>query len=160
MRDFFDRGNRYTNWPAVERRQFGRQPAFKSAEIIFGPDQQAHKGIVLDESPDGVLLDLGKTIEVPNTVMFRFSDGPLVYAINCWSAKTEIGLQFIDHETTAYSHSASAEDVINVLERNGPLAAFQVLRDKRFFNNDSLRKMAEEAVAANLRLKSALNRIL
>jgi hypothetical protein len=159
MRDFFDQGNRTASWPLAERRQSGRQPSYKSAEIIFGPDQQVHKGLVLDESPDGVLLDLGKIIEVPSAVMFRYSYGSLIYAINRWSAKTEIGLQFIDHEATAYSKISSVEDVVNVLEKHGPDAAFHILRDRRFFDNDQLKKLAEDAVAANFRLKSALHRI-
>ncbi len=159
MRDFFDRSNRYESARAAERRQLGRQPAFKSAEIIFGPDQQVHRGIVLDESTDGVLLDLGKIVEVPSAVMFRYSHGPLIYAINRWSAKTEIGLQFIDHETMPHGKLSSLEDVMNILDRQGPEAVFQILRDKRFFENDQVKKAAEDAVAASFRLKSALNRI-
>ena len=155
----FDRDDEHLSWPAAERRQSDREPAFKRAEIIFGPDNQVHKGVVLDESADGVLLDLGVTIAVPSAVMFRYNYGPLLHALNRWSVKTKIGLQFIDR-SVAMSHKVSRlENVKNILETQGSAAAFRILRDMRFFENYNLQKTAEEAVAADIRLKKALNLI-
>jgi hypothetical protein len=118
-----------------------------------------HKGIVLDESPDGVLLDLGKTIAVPSAVMFRFGYGPVLHAVNRWSVKTKLGLQFIERDVAMGQKVSRLENVKNILEMHGPSAAFRILRDMRFFENYNLQKTAEEAVAADMRLKKALNLI-
>ncbi len=144
------------NW--AERRNGSRVPVIKSAQLSLGPGGE--KGVldclVLDESPGGVLVDVGTLIALPPQVTVRMSSGATYHARSCWVKGTKVGLEFVGGQVIAGETALRMMKIADILHNQGVGVAVGTLRVARFFDHLELRHAAEEAEASVLRLEALL----
>jgi hypothetical protein len=142
----------------AERRNAARIPVIKSAKIACG--EGASKGVfnclVLDESDKGVLVDLGTLVNLPDEVTLQFGGGATYVARRRWSAGTKAGLEFVGAQVITGETALRMMKLADILLTQGTIAAVSTLRASRFFDHAELRRAAEEAEAAYLRLEAIL----
>jgi len=141
----------------AERRQARRNPVIKTAKLIFTAAGTVHNCLVLDESPGGVLVDLGVMIQVPDDVTIQFGNGATFLARRRWTAGTKSGLNFTGAQIISDEVALRMKRVADILRAQGLEAAIATLRAARFFDNIELRRAAEDVEAANARFEAALD---
>jgi hypothetical protein len=140
----------------ADRRKHVREKVLKGAKIIFGGGDSIYNCLVLDESPDGIFVDMGAVVALPAEVMVQFSSGAMFRAVRRWSTGSRIGFQFVGAQIVSHEMAKRLNLVADILQDHGLTAAMQTLRVAQFFDNVELRRAAEEAETAYRRLKTML----
>jgi len=142
----------------AERRFSSRLPVIKSAKIIVGSgaSQSIFNCLILDESPTGVLIDLGTLIILPAEVTLQMNGGGTYLTRRCWGMGTRAGLEFVGGQIISADTANRMQKVAELLESQGVGAAVGTLRSSRFFDHAELRRAAEDAEAAYARLEAIL----
>ncbi len=142
----------------AERRQASRVPVIKSAKLVVheGGGQGVYNCLVLDESPTGVLVDLGAMFELPEEMVLHVGGGTTYRARRRWAVGTKAGLEFIGAQIVTEKAAAKMRALGAMLAARGLPATMAALRAERFFDNEELRHAAEEAEAAQHRLEAIL----
>lgn len=93
----FQSGNVVHSMLVAERRRSQRQQVVKGGQLLVGEgDSQAvYACLVLDESAEGALVDLGALYSLPESVALQVSGGEIRGAIQRWTAGTKIGLEYL-----------------------------------------------------------------
>jgi hypothetical protein len=139
-----------------ERRTQIRTKVLKAAKIILNDGHTVFNCLVLDESPEGVFVDLGALVPMPNEVIIRFSSGATFRAVRRWNSGTKFGFQFNGPQIISHETAQRLQTIHEVLVNHGVAAAFEMLRIANFFDNSDLHRIAEAAMAAQWALESAL----
>jgi hypothetical protein len=93
---------------------------------------------------------------VPEEVTIQFITGPIFEAERRWSSGTKAGLQFKGGQVVTAEIARRMEKIADILRFQGLAAAVATLRTARFFDNQELRRAAEEAEAAYARFEARL----
>lgn len=141
-----------------ERRGALRLPVIKSARIVSTADggQSVYNCLVLDESAAGVLVDLGAMFPLPDEVTLHMTGGASYRARRCWAVGTKAGLAFTGPQTMSGETAEKLAQLGGMLRAQGLPATLAALRAQRFFGNEEVRRAAETAEAAYLRLEAVL----
>jgi hypothetical protein len=152
-----------TNDPAVngaarpeDMRRVKRQRVLKPGKIIFGISGATIDCFVRDESPQGVLVETDVLVAVPDQVTVKLPGTGTHLALRRWAMGNRIGFEFIGARVIDDETLVRMRAINEVLQRQGVTQAVNSLRLSRFFENDELRRLAEEAEAATIRLESFL----
>ena len=152
-----------SNEPAVsacaapaERRDTARNKVIKSAKLVFGAAHSVYDCLVLDESAGGALIDLGAMIALPERLTIQFNNGAAYPAERRWAAGTKAGLRFTGGQIISDDAAQRMHKIAGILQVQGLPIAMQLLRSARFLDNAELRRAAEEAEAAFIRLERFL----
>jgi hypothetical protein len=140
---------------AQDRRRANRRGVLKRAELVAG--NAVFDCIVLDSSESGARVRIEAAMPLPEHVQLRLAGGVSVPAVSRWGVGTELGLEFGHQEPQL--NRAAAERAWTAYEavRAGRLdAALRLLRTDKFFDDEALRRAAEEADAARARLEQLL----
>ena len=108
----------------AERRRHMRLPTRQSAELFLGSAQANHVCMVLDRSSSGVQVDLGETMDLPNTMIIQFSSQASQLVRRCWAAGTRAGMEFIGAPSQgATGADAATNGSLDLPSETGGLAA-------------------------------------
>jgi hypothetical protein len=140
----------------ADRRKHARTRVLKAAKVITPGGHSVFNCLVLDESEEGVFVDLGGVIPIPDAVTIQFASGAAFPAIRRWSAGTKCGFEFSGPQLISHETASRMNVVAEILTNHGISAACEALSRSEFFNNDELRKIAEDAHLAYIRLEMAL----
>lgn len=142
-----------------ERRRAARISVLKSAKISVGVDGShgVFNCLVLDQSETGVLVELEGFVILPEEVLLQMNSGAIYRARRCWAFGGKAGLAFIGGQVMTEEIMARMRKVGDVLRAHGVTAAVSTLRSARFFDHAELRRVAEAAEAACLRLEAVLS---
>jgi hypothetical protein len=140
-----------------ERRATNRVPVLKSARLIVGadPNSYVYDCLVLDETPNGLMIDLGALVDLPAEFTIRLQGGTYLVR-KCWSAGTKTGLHFEGNQIITKEAASRMIKIAEIMHDQGVAAACATLRGARYFDQDELRRAAEAAEAACLRLEAML----
>jgi hypothetical protein len=141
-----------------ERRNAMRVPVIKSAKIITGGEvnQGVFNCLVLDESPSGVLVDLGAIFSLPEEMALHMTGGAIYKARCCWAVGTKAGLAFVGPQMLSVDTVEKLAQLGRMMQTQGLPATMAALRAQRFFESDEIRRAAESAEAAYHRLEAVL----
>lgn len=139
-----------------ERRRHVREKVLKAAKIICGGGDSIFNCLVLDESPEGIFVDMGGAYTLPAEVTIQFNSGAAFRAVRRWSTGTRIGFQFVGPQIVDHETANRMQAVAEILRNHGMAAAMQTLRVAQYFDNLELRRVAETAEAEYRRLEAAL----
>lgn len=147
-----------THYTLAERRHTQRLPVIKSAKIITGTgvSQGIYNCLVLDESPTGVLVDLGAIFSLPEEMALQMTGGASYNARRCWAVGTKAGLAFIGPQMLSAETVEKLAQLGRMMQVQGLPATIASLRAQRFLESAEVRRAAEAAEAAYLRLESVL----
>jgi hypothetical protein len=140
----------------ADRRKHARERVLKAAKIIFGGGDSVFNCLVLDESPDGIFVDLGAIVALPPEVTVQYGSGAAFRAQRRWSTGSKVGFQFIGPQIITHETARRMQVVAEIMKNHGLPAAMQTLRVAQFFDNAELRRAAEAAEAATRRLDAVL----
>ncbi|HQT46504.1 MAG TPA: hypothetical protein PLY97_04705 [Acidocella sp.] len=122
-----------------------------------GYEHGAYNCLVLDESATGVLVDMGMVVNLPEEVTVQLQGGGTYLARRRWAVGSKAGLEFIGGQRITSDVALRMAKIADVLNIQGVVPAVATLRAARFFDNAELRRAAEQAEAAQLRLEAMLN---
>ncbi len=147
-----------THFTLAERRNAMRVPVIKSAKIVTGGDagQSVYNCLVLDESPSGVLVDLGAMFNLPEEVSLHMTGGASYKARRCWAVGTKAGLAFTGPQVLSPETVEKLAQLGRMMQAQGLPAAMAALRAQKFFESEDIRRAAESAEAAYHRLETVL----
>jgi hypothetical protein len=140
----------------VDRRKHVREKVLKAAKIIFGGGDSIYNCLVLDESPEGIFVDMGAIVALPPEVTIQFNSGAAFRAVRRWSTGSKIGFQFVGPQIINHETARRMQLVSDIMKNHGLPAAMQTLRVAQYFDNMELRRAAEAAEAATSRLDAVL----
>ena len=140
----------------ADRRKHPRNRVLKAAKVITPGGNSVFNCLVLDESEEGVFVDLGGVIPIPDNVTIQFASGAAFPAIRRWSAGAKCGFEFSGPQIISHDTAKRMNTIAEILNDHGIQAAFETLRKSDFFDNDELRKIAESAHLAHIKLEAAL----
>jgi hypothetical protein len=130
----------------------------KSAKIITGTavNQSIYNCLVLDESPSGVLIDLGAIFSLPDEMALHMTGGTIYKARRCWAVGTKMGLACVGPQVLSADAMEKLARLGRMMQAQGLPAIMVALRAQRFFESDEVRRVAEGAEAAYHRLEASL----
>ncbi len=137
-------------------RRIKRQRVVKMGKIIFGVSDITVDCLICDETPAGILVETETPVSVPEEVKIKLTNGGTFLAMRRWVLGNKIGFEFIGARINDTTTSDSMNAIYDVLQRQGITQALVSLRRSRFFDNDELRQIAEEAETATIRLERLL----
>jgi hypothetical protein len=140
----------------VERRQVSRRPVIRSAKLICGPGEGVFDCLVLDQSAAGVLIDMGTMLELPTELTIHFNSGGAFLARKAWAAGTKAGLNLLGSQVLSEETALRMKQAADLLTMQGLLPVVTTLRSARFLDHGELRRVAEDAEAAFMRLQHFL----
>jgi hypothetical protein len=140
----------------AERRRQYRERVLKAAKIVFGGGDSVLNCLVLDESPEGIFVDMGAVVALPPEVTIQFSSGAAFRAQRRWTSGTKVGFQFVGPQIISHETAQRMQVVADIMNNHGLAAAMQTLRVAQYFDNVELRRTAEAAEAAMRRLDAVL----
>jgi len=140
----------------ANRRKHPRDRVLKAAKVITPGGHSVFNCLVLDESSEGVFVDFGGLMTIPDEVTIQFASGAAFPAVRRWSAGGKCGFEFSGPQIISHETANSMHVIAEILNRHGMQAAFEALRKANFFDNSELRKFAESAHAAHVKLEAAL----
>jgi hypothetical protein len=151
-------GVEHNHFTLAERRNAMRVPVIKSAKVITGGEvnQSVYNCLVLDESPSGVLVDLGAIFSLPEEVVLHMMGGASYKARRCWAVGTKMGLAFTSQQMLSAEIIEKLAQLGRMMQAQGLPAIMAALRAQRFFDNDEVRRAAEAAEAGYHRLEAVL----
>jgi hypothetical protein len=138
----------------LERRKAPRRPVIRSAKLICGQAEGVFDCLVLDQSPAGVLIDMGAMIKLPDELTIQFSSGAAYLARLAWSAGTKAGLHLVGAQLLSEQNAQRMSNAADLLETQGVPTVVSTLRAARFLDHLELRRLAEEAEAAYFRFEA------
>jgi hypothetical protein len=139
-----------------ERRQQPRERVLKAAKIVFGGGDSIFNCLILDESPEGIFVDMGAVLALPNEVVIQYASGAAFRAVRRWATGSKVGFQFVGPQIIGHETARRMQMVAEIMKNHGMTAAMQTLRVAQFFDNLELRRTAEAAEAALRRLDAVL----
>ncbi len=147
-----------THFTLSERRNATRVPVIRSAKIVTGGDinHSTYNCLILDESPSGVLVDLGAMILLPEEMLLQMTGGATYRARRCWAVGTKAGLAFMGPQMLSPESVEMLAQIGRSMQTQGLFATMNALRAKRFFYSDELKHAAEAAEAAYQHLEALL----
>jgi hypothetical protein len=140
----------------ADRRKHVREKVLKAAKIIFGGGDSVFNCLVLDESPEGIFVDMGAIVALPPEVTIQYSSGAAFRAARRWCTGSKVGFQFVGAQIISHETARRMQVVAEIMQNHGLPAAMQTLRVAQFFDNMDLRQAAEAAEAATRRLDAVL----
>lgn len=140
----------------ADRRKHVREKVLKAAKIIFGGGDSVFNCLVLDETPEGIFVDMGSVVALPPEVTVQYGSGAAFRAQRRWSTGTKVGFQFVGQQIISHETARRMQVVSEIMKNHGLPAAMQTLRVAQFFDNAELRRAAEAAESAARRLDAAL----
>jgi hypothetical protein len=151
-------GTVHGHFALAERRNTPRMPVIKSAKIITGStvNQSIYNCLVLDESPSGVLVDLGAVFSLPEEMALHMTCGTSYKARRCWAVGTKMGLAFTGPQMLSANAMEKLAQLGRIMQAQGLPAVMAVLRAQHFFESDEVRRSAEGAEVAYRRLEAVL----
>ncbi len=151
-------GKEEPNFTLAERRNAMRVPVIKSAKIVTGGEvgQSVYNCLVLDESPSGVLVELGALFTLPEEMTLHMTGGASYRARRCWAVGTKMGLGFVGAQLLSADTVERLAQLGRLMQAQGLPATMAALRAQRFFDSDEVRRAAEAAEAACHRLEAVL----
>jgi hypothetical protein len=141
---------------AMERRKHPRVRVLKAAKIILNDGNVVYDCLVMDESPEGVFVDMGALVALPPEVTIRFASGATFSAVRRWNSGTKFGFEYSGKQIISHETARRMQAVSQILTNHGLPAAVNVLRLAQYFDNPELRRLATEAAAAHVKFESAL----
>lgn len=141
---------------AADRRRHAREKVLKAAKVVFGGGDSVLNCLVLDESPEGIFVDMGAVVSLPSEVTIQFSTGAAFRAVRRWTTGSKIGFQFAGPQIISHETARRMQIVADIMNNHGLPAAMQTLRVAQYFDNVELRRTAEAAEAAMRRLDAVL----
>jgi hypothetical protein len=142
---------------AANRRRHAREKVLRAAKVIFGSGDSIYNCLVLDESQEGIFVDMGAVVSLPPEVTVQFSTGAAFRAARRWSTGSKVGFQFVGPQIITHEMAQRMQVVAEILQNHGMTAAMQTLRVAQFFDNAELRRAAEAADTAMKRLEMLLS---
>jgi len=139
------------------RRRHAREKVLRAAKVIFGGGDSIYNCLVLDESPEGIFVDMGAVVSLPPEVTVQFSTGATFRAARRWATGSKIGFQFVGPQIITHETAQRMKVVHDILQTHGMPAAMQTLRVAQFFDNAELRRAADAADTAVRRLEMILS---
>lgn len=142
----------------AERRGTVRTPVIKSAKLLVGQgySQAVYNCLVLDESNDGALVDLGMACSLPEDVILQLFGGVARKAKQRWSAGSKVGLEFVGEQLVSAEASQEMVEIAHSIRARCLLAGIAALRERNFFSHGGLRTAAEDAESAFYKLENIL----
>jgi len=141
----------------ADRRRETREKVLRAAKVIFGGGDSIYNCLVLDESKEGVFVDMGAVVSLPPEVTVQFGTGAAFRAARRWSTGSKIGFQFVGPQIITHEMAQRMKVVSEILQNHGMAAAMQTLRVAQFFDNAELRRAADAADTAVKRLEMILS---
>lgn len=139
-----------------DRRSALRSPVIRGVKLALGAGQSVLDCLVLDESATGIMVDLGALVPLPEEVTVHLQGGASYRARRRWMAGTKAGLEFLGAKVAVNETAQRMHKLADLLHTQGPLAVVGTLRAARYFDQAELRRAADEAEAAYLRLEALL----
>lgn len=139
-----------------ENRRVKRRRVVKLGKIIYGISDITIDCLISDETAYGVLVETETPIVVPEEVKIRLVNGGIFPAICRWEMGNKKGFEFIGAREKTNAIFESMQDINDILQIHGVSQAVLSLRRSNFFDNDELRRAADDAEAAIMRLKRLL----
>ena len=138
-----------------DRRRSPRESVLRRAQLMVG--DALHDCVVLDTSDGGARVRLSGFVALPDRLQLRFAGGTRREARRCWGRGMDVGLQFLaEGEALGQAQGELAWSAYEQL-RDGRLdQALRLLRSAAFFDDDSLRRAAAGAEAAQQHLEALL----
>ncbi|MDE8348557.1 MAG: hypothetical protein POG74_03615 [Acidocella sp.] len=140
----------------TEKRRTKRQRVVKSGKIIFGVADIAIDCLICDETSDGVLVETNTPVVVPVDVKIRLTNGGTYPAARRWALGNKIGFEFSGTRVFDPATIMGMSQIHHILQTQRIKQALLSLRRSGFFDNDEIRRVAEDAEAATLRLEQLL----
>lgn len=144
----------------AERRAAQRSPVIKSGRLelhLGGGGQGVYNCLVLDESPSGVLIDLGALFALPEDMILHMSGGATYKVRRCWAVGTKAGLEFVGEQILSPEAAAHMGRLAELLHTQGVVATVAALRSRHYFDYEKLRRAAEEVEQAYNTLQALLS---
>lgn len=93
----FESGNVVRSMLVAERRRSQRVSVVKAGVLRVGEgeSQSIYDCLVLDESAEGALVDMGALYNLPESLALQISGGENRRATRRWTAGTKIGLEYV-----------------------------------------------------------------
>lgn len=153
-------GSRQESSPWLERRAETRRPVIKSAKLLLGSEysQGVINCLVLDETANGVLVDLGTVFVLPEEMVLQMANGASRRVRRRWSAGSRFGLEFTGAPVVSKEAGAQMASHGRALWTQALPLVLAELRAQHFFGDDALRQAAAEAEAAYRKLEQTLTR--
>jgi hypothetical protein len=139
-----------------DRRRQPREKVLKAAKIVFGGGDSIFNCLILDESPEGIFVDMGAVLALPTEVIIQYSSGAAFRAVRRWATGSKVGFQFTGPQIIGHETARRMQMVADIMKNHGMAAAMQTLRVAQYFDNLELRRTAEAAEAALRRLDAVL----
>ncbi|MDR3522151.1 MAG: hypothetical protein P4L54_11135 [Acidocella sp.] len=139
-----------------EQRRTKRQRVVKSGKIIFGVSDIAIDCLICDETSDGVLVETVTPVVVPLDVKIQLTNGGTFPAARRWALGNKIGFEFVGTRIFDRATITGMAEIYHILQTQGIKQTLLSLRRSRFFDSEEIRKVAEDAEAATLRLEQLL----
>ncbi|HQT37902.1 MAG TPA: hypothetical protein PK231_00660 [Acidocella sp.] len=137
-------------------RRIKRQRVVKMGKIIFGASDITVDCLICDETSAGVLVETETPVPVPDEVKIKLTNGGTFRAVRRWVLGNKIGFEFIGNRINDTVTSESMRAIYDILQTQGITQALVSLRRSRFFDDDELRRTAEDAETATIRLEKML----
>jgi len=141
---------------ALDRRQGTRAMVIRSAKLVCGTAQGIYDCLVLEQSDSGVQVDLGVVVELPDLLTIQFSGGAAYMSRRVWQSGTRAGLQLEGAQLLSEQTAQRMRKFRELMDTQGLLTAVATLRAARFLDHVELRRLAEAAEGAYLRLDQFL----
>ena len=141
-----------------DHRRIKRQRVVKMGKIIFGVSDITVDCLICDETSSGLLVETETPVSIPDEVKIKLTNGGTFRASRRWAFGNKIGFEFIGTRINDSATSESMSAIYDILQTQGITQALISLRRSRFFDNDELRRAAEDAEAATMRLEQMLLR--
>jgi hypothetical protein len=141
----------------AERRRHNRDAVLKAGRLIINEGRSVLNCLILDESPDGVFVDMGAIVALPRDVIIQYASGATFPAVLRWNAGSKCGFQFSGPQIISHETAKRMEVISEILTNHGLTAAVDMLRGVQYFDNPELERIALEAAAAQSRLEAALH---
>jgi hypothetical protein len=139
-----------------DRRLVRRERVLKNGRMIFGLGGSSMDCRIINETPNGLLVETGVVVAVPDQLAIRLDDGKIFHVIRRWAMGTRIGLELVGPQVVDEATCLRMHSILTILQSHGLPAALAILRAGRFFDNDRLKQAAENAGSALTKLQIEL----
>jgi hypothetical protein len=133
-------GNRHS-----EKQENLRKKGRNAATIVPNGADSIFECLVLDETTDGIFVDMGTVVDMPREVIIQCPSGALSRAVRRWASGTKVGFELVGPPIIQDETSLGMQTVSSIIRDRGIVAAIETLRVVRFFDNEALQRMAEAA---------------
>jgi hypothetical protein len=139
---------------ADDLRSAKRQVVLKSAKIVF--NEAIIDCVVVNLSEEGVRVRTNMLTPVPDRVTLRLHGGATFSAVRRWARGKEIGFSLEGHASLPEEEARMAWRIYEMVHATTIAEPVELLRARRFYDDLTLQKAAEEAEVGLRRLEAAL----